>query len=144
MLRQALEVLLLLGESLLELKELLLLALANGVVLGGALAALEGVTVRSILSEYPKSRLIHGRQRPFPRIESFAYPWPPVLRGAPVSPSAMARAVVEKAAARMGRRAAVLAKVVRSIVGERGGVLMGDWFGDWEMVFGEELVVELG
>lgn len=36
-----------------------------------------------------------------------------------MSPSAMARAVVEKAAVRMGRRAAVLAKVVRSIVGER-------------------------
>ncbi len=61
-----------------------------------------------------------------------------------MSPSAMARALVEKAAVRMGRRAAVLAKVVRSIVGERGGFLMGDGFGDWEMVFGEELAVELG
>ncbi len=45
MLRQALEVLLLLSESLLELEQLLLLALADGIVLGGAFAALEGVTI---------------------------------------------------------------------------------------------------
>lgn len=42
-LRQALEVLLLLGEPLLELEELLLLALADGVIFGSALATLEGV-----------------------------------------------------------------------------------------------------
>lgn len=56
-----------------------------------------------------------------------AYPWPPVLGGAPVSPSAIARAVVEKAAVRMGRRAAVLAKVVRSIVGGGRIDVMGGW-----------------
>lgn len=66
--------LLLFGKSLLKLKELLLLALANGVVLGGALAALEGVTMKPIMSEYPKPRLTQGRQRPFPRIESFCLP----------------------------------------------------------------------
>lgn len=44
MLREAVKVLLLLGELLLELKELLLLALTDGVVLGGLLAALESVT----------------------------------------------------------------------------------------------------
>lgn len=43
------------------------------------------------------------------------YPWPPVLGGAPVSPSPMARAVVVNAA-RRGRRAAVLVRVVRSIL----------------------------
>lgn len=43
MLGQALEVLLLLGNLGLELEELLLLALADSVVLGGTLAALEGI-----------------------------------------------------------------------------------------------------
>lgn len=42
---QLLEVRLLLGELLLELEEPLLLALADGVVLAGALTALEGVAV---------------------------------------------------------------------------------------------------
>jgi hypothetical protein len=41
---QTLEVLLLLLELLLELEKLLLLTLADGVVLAGLLAALEGVT----------------------------------------------------------------------------------------------------
>lgn len=50
---------------------------------------------------------------------SLAYPWPPVLGGAPVSPSAMARAVVLKVA-RRGSRAALLVRVVRSIVGSEG------------------------
>lgn len=45
MVRKALEVVLLLGELLLELEELLLLALTDGVVLAGTLAALESVTV---------------------------------------------------------------------------------------------------
>lgn len=49
------------------------------------------------------------------KMESFfTYPAPPVLGGAPVSPSLMARAVVLKAA-RMGRKTAVLVRVVRSI-----------------------------
>lgn len=43
--RQLLEVNLLLGELLLEFHELLLLALANGVVLAGLFALLEGVAV---------------------------------------------------------------------------------------------------
>ena len=43
--RQLLEVLLLLGEAGLELDKLLLLALPDGVVLAGALALLEGVSV---------------------------------------------------------------------------------------------------
>lgn len=47
MVLEALEVLLLLGESLLELEELLLLTLTDGVVLAGALAALEGITIRA-------------------------------------------------------------------------------------------------
>lgn len=48
MIGQLLEVRLLLVELLLELEEPLLLALADGVVLVGALAALEGVTVRKL------------------------------------------------------------------------------------------------
>lgn len=46
MLGEALEVRLLLLELLLELLELLLLALANGVILVGTLSALESVAVR--------------------------------------------------------------------------------------------------
>lgn len=46
MIRKSLEVLLLLGELLLELHELLLLALADSVILVGLLAALESVTRR--------------------------------------------------------------------------------------------------
>jgi len=42
---EALEVLLLLGELLAELQELLLLALTDSVVLGRALAALESVAI---------------------------------------------------------------------------------------------------
>lgn len=45
MLRQPLEVRLLLGELLPELEQLLLLALLDGPVLEGLLAALEGVSV---------------------------------------------------------------------------------------------------
>lgn len=44
MVGEALEVLLLLGNLLLELAELLILTLADGQVLAGALPALEGVT----------------------------------------------------------------------------------------------------
>ena len=47
MVRELLEVGLLLPKLLLESHELLLLALADGVILLGALAALEGVTVFS-------------------------------------------------------------------------------------------------
>ena len=45
--RELLQVLLLLLELLLQFQQLLLLALLDGVVLGGALAALEGITVLS-------------------------------------------------------------------------------------------------
>lgn len=44
MIRKSLEVLLLLGDLLLELEELLLLALADSEILVGLLAALESVT----------------------------------------------------------------------------------------------------
>lgn len=112
MLGQLVEVLLLLGEALPELQELLLLALADGVILVGLLAALEGVSVRSCQRPSRCSSL---------GTEVSAHPWPPVLEGAPVSPSAMARAVVLKVA-RSGRKAAVLVKVVRSIVSDWGGL----------------------
>lgn len=45
MLGEAIEVLLLLGQLLPELEQLFLFALADGVVLGGLFAALEGVAV---------------------------------------------------------------------------------------------------
>ena len=48
MVRQLLQVGLLLGQLLLELLELLLLALANREVLAGALAPLEGVAVKGV------------------------------------------------------------------------------------------------
>lgn len=114
MLGQAIEVLLLLGKLLLELQELLLLALADGVVLAGPFASLKGITAR----KQPVSQVV--------RLDDVCgsretHPWPPIFGGAPVSPSPMARAVVEKVA-RRGRRAAALAYVVRkSMPGERGG-----------------------
>lgn len=49
MVRELLEVGLLLAELLLESHELLLLALADGVILLGALAALEGVAIFNVL-----------------------------------------------------------------------------------------------
>jgi hypothetical protein len=49
-------------------------------------------------------------------LRKVTHPGPPVLGGAPVSPSPMALAVVVKVA-RMGRKAAVLVKVVRSMMG---------------------------
>lgn len=52
MVRELLDVGLLLGELLLELLELLLLALADRKVLLGALAALEGVTVEAGLCQF--------------------------------------------------------------------------------------------
>lgn len=48
--RQLLEVLLLVGNLLLELQELLLLALAYGPILAGLLALLEGVAVSFMLA----------------------------------------------------------------------------------------------
>jgi hypothetical protein len=52
--RQLLQVSMLLGQLLLQLQELLLLALPNSVVLAGALSSLEGVTVkRGVLADRP-------------------------------------------------------------------------------------------
>lgn len=47
-LREAVEVLLLLSKLLLELEELLLLTLADSIVLGGTLAALEGIATKIV------------------------------------------------------------------------------------------------
>lgn len=129
-LREAVEVLLLLGELLPELEELFLLTLADSVVLGGALAALEGIAVKIVsLSDGPIGIIQCGNNcHAGHSRHGYTYPWPPVLGGAPVSPSAMARAVVEKVA-RRGRKAAVLVKVVRSMMGERGGYGWMEWIG---------------
>lgn len=100
MLGQAVEVLLLLSELLLELQELLLLALADSVVLVGLLSSLESITDRECQ---------HGDRGREPIVFNDAvfetYPAPPILGGAPVSPSAIARAVVLKQ--RRGRMAEV-------------------------------------
>lgn len=128
MLGETIKVLLLLGELVLELEKLLLLTLADGELLGGTLAALEGITTITIqlalvMTREPSERplvaggvardvlLLSGLER---RVTN---PWPPALGGAPVSPSAMARAVVVKVA-RSGRKAAVLVNVVRSMLAE--------------------------
>ena len=103
MVGQLLQVSLLLGKLLLELQQLLLLTLADGVVLGGTLTSLEGVAgkralaIASLISrslEVCCLREIMGSQR---RGETHAWP---VLGGAPVSPSAMVRAETVKV--RMG------------------------------------------
>lgn len=50
-------------------------------------------------------------------LDGDSYPWPPVLGGAPVSPSPMARVVVVKALEEVRREGrASLVKVVRSIL----------------------------
>lgn len=134
MVREALKVLLLLLKLLLELLELLPLALTNSHVLAGAFTALEGVAVsgkfRSVIDialastddRAPGLSMIvfctpeNTSHRPLFGGGNATHPWPPVLGGAPVSPAAMARAVVVKAA-RRGRKAAVLMKVVRSMLG---------------------------
>jgi hypothetical protein len=118
---EAVEVLLLLLELGLKLQKLLTLTAANGVVLVSLLAALEGIAGEG-------RALVSGLMNHWNRCDQqlvtidtvllwfmFTYPWPPALGGAPVSPAAMARALVTKVALR-GRRAAVLVKVVRSIL----------------------------
>lgn len=57
---EALEVLLLLGNLLLELAELLILTLADGQVLAGALPALEGVTLAAGLGRSSSVAFAHG------------------------------------------------------------------------------------
>jgi hypothetical protein len=86
---ELLEVLVLLCELLLELQELLLLTHSDGVVLVGLLTLRESITMPKPIST-PPGRL-GTREETHPEAA-------PVLRGAPVSPPAMARVVVEKAA----------------------------------------------
>jgi hypothetical protein len=85
---QLLEVLLLISELLLQLQELLFFALLDGIVLVGLLALLKGVTINNCLSASSNDH--SGAWE--------TYPWPPVLGGAPVSPPAMTRVLVVKAA----------------------------------------------
>jgi hypothetical protein len=82
-------------------------------------ASLDGNTIVSLFPNSPIDP--NGKRRAGLRELGVlvAHPSPPVLGGAPVSPSAMARAVVVKVA-RRGRIAAVLVKTGRSILG--GGV----------------------
>lgn len=114
MLGEALEVLLLLLELLLELNELLLLALADGVVLVGLLSSLEGVTVGQRLGSIDVLVMRIDANPSAAGGRKGTYPGPPVLGGAPVAPSVMTRGVVEKH--RTGRKVAVWRKVVRSMV----------------------------
>ena len=117
---QTVEVLLLLGKFLLKLNELLLLALADGIVLGSALSSLEGITARE--GSASASEAMGNSRGSVAGAEAETHPWPPVLGGEPVSPRPMARVVVLKEA-RRGRKAAVLAMVGRSIVGSERCVL---------------------
>ena len=83
------EVFVLLLKLLLELKELLLLPHSDGIVLVGFLALCECISVqRKAISTSPGS---------WRATATHPDAWPPT-RGAPVSPPAMARVVVEKAA----------------------------------------------
>lgn len=133
---------LLLGDLLLHLQKLLLLALADGVVLGGLFALLEGVArERGMVSlEFLHCMRMGGGSfghagsgwrracgevplpGELPAVQaggSWTYPGPPILGGAPVSPADMTRVVVVKAArdARAtGRLAVALVTAVRSIV----------------------------
>lgn len=79
-------------ESLLEVQELLLLALADSVILSSLLALLESITAGAAASQPTARRLLRCRE------------WGgdvthvcPVGRTEPVSPAPMARAVVAKA-----------------------------------------------
>ena len=97
------QVSLLLGKLLLELQQLLLLTLADGVVLGGTLTSLEGVAgkralaIASLISRILEVCCLREIMGPQGRGETHAWP---VLGGAPVSPSAMVRAETVKV--RMG------------------------------------------
>ncbi len=86
---ELLEVFVLLLKLLLQLKELLLLPHSDGIVLAGFLALCECISVQG-------KRLVY---LPEAGDQQSTHPdaWPPT-RGAPVSPPAMARVVVEKAA----------------------------------------------
>lgn len=81
-----------------------------------------GITISDRFARGPLGRYCIARRR----TREKTHPGPPVLGGAPVSPSDIARAVVLKA--RRGRKAAVLVNCVRSMlgneereVGRRGG-----------------------
>jgi hypothetical protein len=165
--RELLEVCLLLGQLLLQLQQLLLLAHADGIVLVGTLTALEGIAsfrvsinlVAIILkalafSNSPAPAASAARRcrrgkwarrmiRQDRAMRDRAYPWPPAFGGAPVSPSAIARAVAVNARVELSRDGrASLVKDVRSIVASRDlerkmeGGRMGDiWRGDWPLEF---------
>lgn len=89
---ECLEVLLLLGKLLLELEELLLLTLADGVVLAGLLALLESVAVIS-KRDQPLVLMFDEEMDE----KALTYPWPPDGLIEPVSPALQTRAVMEKA-----------------------------------------------
>jgi hypothetical protein len=100
---QLLQVQLLVLDLLLELEKLLLLALSDGVVFASPLATLEGITAVDRLSAMALSDW-HGplsgyisHIRGYGETVEAAYPWPPAFGGAPTSPSAMVRNVVEMA-----------------------------------------------
>jgi hypothetical protein len=79
----------LLCKLLLELQELLLLTHSDGVVLVGLLTLRKCITGHR--SQLARPRKLGNKRRTHPAAA-------PVFRGAPVSPPAMARVVVEKAA----------------------------------------------
>lgn len=121
MLGELVQVGLLLLELLLQLQELLLLALADGVVLGSLLAAGEGVTSMLAFSVS------------VPDLSPGSAYEVPVPRGAPVSPSAMRMALVAKVRAVMVRRVAGRAAAVnwRSILlCAKGGMGVVVYVGD--------------
>lgn len=134
MILQLLEVILLLLDLLAEREELLLLGLADEHFLLGALASLEGVTMKSVsllwwFLGYKRGRgeaegvCLSGQRRDVPGggPGAMTYPKPPVLGGAPVSPAPRARAVVVKAARETTDGRAALRMVVRS--------MLAVWFG---------------
>ena len=117
MVRELLEVSLLLVELLPQLEELLLLALPDGVVLLRLLTSLEGVSVLGL-----RTGQLGGV---WGEILRTTHPWPPVLGGAPVSPAPMRRAEVAKVRlASAGRTALVM--VVRSMLAGLGNCLVNE------------------
>jgi len=94
------------GQSLLELQELLLLALADSEVLLGLLTLLESITAVRERRVSQTKRNVLQRQQSYDGRDRETYPWPPVGRIAPVSPAPMAREVV--ANVRAAGRAALM------------------------------------
>lgn len=147
MVGEFLQVILLLRNFLLHFFELLLLALTDGKFLAGPLTPLEcvsvtgvgqrGVSSNAILASNGGQEATRNALGELRDATNWTYPAPPVLGGAPVSPSAMTRAVVVKVARearRRGCRAAVLTTEVRIIAVsdnygclEEYGVSMRKW-----------------